>query len=97
MNLERRDDDQWHLDRKVPIGIIVVLLIQGASGLWFLSKLESRVYALEAFGQTHVQAQADRDDRQDKMAAEGGHALSSRLDRIDEKLDRLIEGRLGRK
>ena len=36
-------------------------------------------------------AQRDRDDRQDTAAAVSAQALQSRLDRIDSKLDRLIE------
>lgn len=38
-------------------------------------------------------AQRDRDDRQDAAAVLSAQALQDRLDRIDSKLDRLIERR----
>lgn len=79
--------EHWHLDRKVPIGIIVVLLAQGAGGLWFLSKLESRVFALES----KEVSQRDRDDRQDNAVKDAMAAFARQLERMDAKLDRLDE------
>jgi Tfp pilus assembly protein PilO len=80
-------EDRWHLDKKVPIGIIFTILLQGAGGLWFVSKLDARVLALEST--QHMQR--ERDDRQDKASAEALAQLQRQLERIDEKLDRLIE------
>ena len=85
----RQAGDGWHLDKKVPISIIAALLIQSATALWFLSKLDSRVFALEA-GQV---SQRDRDERQDRSNADAFSDLHRQLERIDAKLDRLIEGR----
>lgn len=79
----------WHLDKKVPIGIIVAMLMQFAGALWFVSKLDARILALEAA----QSLQRDRDDRQDKTSGEGFGQLQRQLERIDEKLDRLIERR----
>ena len=77
----------WHLDKRVPISIIATLFVQLAVGLWFVSKLESRVESLER----NVISQQARDDRQDRALLDGTAALNARLDRIDGKLDRLIE------
>jgi len=93
----------WHLDRRVPIGIIVTIALQVAVGIWGASKLDSRVERLEQ-GQV---AQRERDIQQDRQIAEGdarnerqlgdGVAqLRVHLDRIDGKLDRLIESRARR-
>lgn len=82
-------DTGWHLDRKVPIGIIFAMLLQFCGGLWFVSKLDARVLALEgAQAQQH-----DRDERQDRAGDEKLNQLHRQLERIDEKLDRLIERR----
>lgn len=81
--------ENWHLDRKVPIGIIAAMLMQLAGALWFASKLDSRVLALESDRAT----QHERDERQDKASAEALSQLQRQLERIDEKLDRLIERR----
>ena len=83
----RLTDDGWHLDKKVPIGIIAAMLMQFAGGLWFISKLDARILALEA-GAT---AQHERDERQDNSSKEALGQLHRQLERIDEKLDRLIE------
>jgi Tfp pilus assembly protein PilO len=83
------DEAGWHLDKKVPISIIAAMAVQLAGGLWFVSKLDARVQALEA-GQV---AQHERDERQDKANSDGFVQLRHQLERMDEKLDRLIEKR----
>jgi hypothetical protein len=80
-------EEKWHLDRKVPIGIIVAMLGQFGGGLWFVSKLDARILALEA----SQGAQTERDTRQDQVAKETRAEVLRQLERIDEKLDRLIE------
>lgn len=57
-------DSTWHLDKKVPIVIILTMGIQVAGGLWFISKRDARVLAVET---AHTQ-QRDRDERQDKAS-----------------------------
>lgn len=81
--------EQWHLDKKVPIGIIVAMLVQFAGGLWFVSKLDSRIYTLE----TAAVMQREIDQRQDDSARATRAEVLRQLERIDEKLDRLIEKR----
>ncbi len=81
--------EQWHLDKKVPIGIIVAMLMQFAGGLWFVSKLDSRIYNLEK----DALLQRETDQRQDDSARATRAEVLRQLERIDEKLDRLIEKR----
>jgi hypothetical protein len=80
-------NDHWHLDRKVPIGIIVAMLMQFGGGLWFVSKLDARILSLEA----STLAQHERDKAQDHSATQSRSEILRQLERIDEKLDRLIE------
>lgn len=79
-------DTHWHLDKKVPVGIILTLFIQFLGGVWFMSKLESRILALE----TVQSEQRQRDDRQDRAAAEAVAVIRSQLDRIDANILQLI-------
>ena len=44
-NVESR---HWHLDRKVPIALIIMLAMQLVTAIWFFSSLEHRVTALES-------------------------------------------------
>ena len=84
-----RDDNNWHLDKKVPITLIGVLAAQLASGVWFASKLDARIAALES---ARID-QHERDERQDKQVAEALALVRAQLDRMDGKLDRLVEKR----
>jgi Tfp pilus assembly protein PilO len=35
--------NHWHLDRRVPVSIIVVLVVQLIGGLWFMFELRSDI------------------------------------------------------
>ena len=80
-------DTRWHLDKRVPIGLIGAVLVQTISFVWFMSKIDSRVSSLESW----VVMQRDRDDRQDRASADAAANVRSDLKEIDRKLDRLIE------
>jgi hypothetical protein len=75
------------LDKKVPIGIIFAMLLQFAGALWFVSKLDARIMSLES----ERDLQRGRDERQDTTNKDALGQLTRQLERIDEKLDRLIE------
>jgi hypothetical protein len=81
-------EDGWHLDKKVPISIIAAMLVQLAAALWFVSKLDARVIALE----TALIAQHERDALQDKASNDSDTLIRMQLTRIDDKLDRLLAG-----
>lgn len=83
--------ERWHLSKGVPITLIVALLMQGGSTLWFISKLDSRVALLETTQVDHAVTQRDRDDRQDAANLEAVRLLREQLTAMNGKLDRLIE------
>lgn len=88
MTLDRDEEDsRWHLDKKVPISIIVAMFVQFGGGIWFLSRLESRVVALEA----DRSMQHDIDERQDRARSEALAIIRSDVKDVGIKLDRLIE------
>lgn len=43
------DDDghQWHLDRKVPIAMILAIVIQTGAAVWWVASMTSRIDHLE--------------------------------------------------
>lgn len=85
-------DSRWHLDKKVPITLIVVLFLQFLGGIWFISKLEARVLALE----TSSVGQHQRDELQDAATRETAALLRADLAYIRSQLDQLLrEGRGG--
>ena len=77
----------WHLDKKVPITLIVTILIHLGVSIWWARGLESRLSSVER----DQARQEKRDEAQDNEARAAVAQLRSYLDRIDGKLDRLIE------
>ena len=81
--------ESWHLDKKVPLSLIFAMLIQAAMVIWAVADIKKDVEILKS----RVATQQDRDDRQDKTLEEVVSRLQTQLERIDSKLDRLIEKR----
>jgi hypothetical protein len=88
---EAHSREGWHLDKRVPVSIIVVMLLQIVTVTWYFGKLDSRVTLIETTRIDFRSQQHDRDDRQDKDNAEKFTQLSEQLQHIDSKLDRIIE------
>jgi Tfp pilus assembly protein PilO len=86
------DRDGWHLDKKVPISIIMALCVQAALGLLYISDIKKDVEVLKS----QMATQHDRDERQDKQAAEVALQVRAQLERVEAKLDRLIEKQVTR-
>lgn len=42
-----REDERWHLDRRVPIALMVTIAIQTGAMIWWASSLSERVNHLE--------------------------------------------------
>lgn len=82
--------EHWHLDKKVPLALIIGLLTQTAAMVWWTSKLDSRVLRLEEL----IAVQATANDRVVRLES-AKDDVARRLDRIEIKLDRLIETRMG--
>lgn len=56
---EREYESNWHLDKKVPIALIVTIVLQTVGIVWFAAGLFYRVDALEKH-QLAASPQADR-------------------------------------
>ena len=83
----RRLEDSWHLDKKVPLSLIVALLIQSGMVIWAVADVKKDVENLKL--QVHVQEK--RDDRQDQEMKEAMALLRESLNTLNLKMDRLIE------
>lgn len=80
--------EHWHLDKKVPISIIVALLLYGVSGLWVIADIKKDVEVIKA----QLLYQRDRDTAQDLARDSLLTLLRNQLANIELKLDRIIEG-----
>jgi len=74
--------NQWHLDRRVPMAIIVVLLSFGVSSIWYVAQTDGRVIAVEKWIEDNklIQSRLDRLEVQ-------GEFIQQTLSRIEDKLD----------
>lgn len=98
--MDSESTHKWHLDRRVPIALILGLAMQLAGGVWIASKFDSRLQRLE----DDRALQHERDEKQDRevreanarmerQAADSVLQLRTQIERMDGKLDRLIESR----
>lgn len=81
-----QDDARWHLDKRVPLAIIVTLILQA---LWFatyIARLDARINSME----TWILDQRVRDERQDRLMADTANLLRAELQYIRSQLDTLI-------
>jgi len=79
-------DSSWHLDKRVPISIIVALLAQSAAIVWWGSQLQIRVELIEA----DIRATATVEGRiiRNETRIE---QIDRSLGRIEEKIDQVID------
>lgn len=41
------NDNRWHLDKRVPVAIIVTLILQAAAAVWWAGQSDNRITNLE--------------------------------------------------
>ena len=78
----KNDPEGWHLDKKVPITIIIVLILQFVGMLWFAAKLDSKVEE-QATRLTKTEAQISVIDRE-------AREFGNRIVRIEEKTSSML-------
>jgi hypothetical protein len=47
MGNQMQQDREWHLDKKVPLALIVTLLLQSGAFIWWAAKADNRIDNLE--------------------------------------------------
>jgi len=88
-SLDRRNaaKESWHLDKKVPIALIVAMLTQFTGVIWFVADIKKDVELLKADQAVLHQM----DIRQADGMRDALRLLQDQFQRLDSKLDRLIE------
>ena len=77
-----QNNEAWHLDKKVPVAIILTIVGQFLIGLWFVAKLDAKVEEQAArLAKTEAQVVAiDREARD----------FGNRIVRIEEKTSSML-------
>ncbi len=93
------DDRHWHLDKRVPIALIITIVMQTIGIVWWAASLSERVATLESRFDGLATHQARIVRLEEKQ-----NAVYQRLDRIEviqrrieTKIDRLLIGDMGRR
>lgn len=76
MMVAQADDNKWHMKKEIQLGHLITTFTVAISCVAYINKIEQRVAVMEA------QMIAQRDS---------AILLRSQLDKINDKLDRLIE------
>ena len=84
---DQTPDNQWHLDKKVPLSLIFAMLVQAAMVIWAIANIKKDVEVLKA---AMVQ-QIDRDNRQDRAGAEAVAQVREDLREVKSMLQKLLE------
>jgi len=93
------DDNQWHLDKRVPVTLIVVLLVQLGAWIWSMALIRQQVnFNADTIVQLtrRTETQEERLNANTTAVAVANETLRSTADsllRIDRRLER-IERRL---
>ena len=95
-NNEKINSSSWHLDKRIPITLVVMILMQTGAGFWWASKIDSRMTEIEKDSTTHISTKSCNEKlRTLETKVHHVEALNNkvaeRLKDIDNKLDRLIE------
>ena len=89
---EVSDRRGWHIDKGIPIAVLVTVVLLAVSIARDQSKHDERLSLVESSVQTLQQARLNDQERTEKTYNE----LKVDIRRMNEKLDRLLESQYGR-
>lgn len=81
--------EPWHIKREIQIGHLITTMSVAFSVIWYAGKLEQRIALVEQ----SIVMQRERDSAQDNQASMAYQQMRQQLDRMDSKLDRIIEAK----
>lgn len=96
----RYTSEPWHLDKRIPITLILAILIQTGGAFWWAGKMDERIRTLEDKLVATTSMVVPRSEIEQRFKTleiqlisnkESVDIVRNRLNSIDSKLDRLIE------
>ena len=79
------DEQPWHLDKRIPIALILAIILQVAGAVYWASKMESRIEANTSRIEV-VDRDMSRLSRQMSAMAEASNTQAIQLGRIEEQI-----------
>ena len=101
MGKEDQDLNGWHLDKRVPLGLIFALFVQTITVVWFLSDLRHDVDSLSVIVDDKIEQLSEVDSRQwnrinrnEDLIQQSVASIQTNtaiLERVEERLSNLIK------
>ena len=88
-----KEPESWHLDKRVPLTLLMMMAAQVVAVIMFFADIKRDVELLKA----DVQVLHTHDKAQSEESKESTALLRGQLDKLEVKIDRLIESSGGRK
>jgi len=90
------DDRNWHLDKRVPVALIVTIVMQTIGIVWWAASISARVEVLERRldEARHNQSRIVRLEANQNAVYQRLDRIEAASRRIEAKLDRLLVGRI---
>lgn len=79
-------DTQWHLDKSVPISIIIFLMAQMVGGVWFMSNLNAQVGQIARANELQDQ-RIESVEKAAQAQAIAGATVANQISNIETVLD----------
>lgn len=86
-NTDPNQENEWHLDKKVPLSLIFAMLVQAAMVVWAIADIKKDVEVLKAA----MAQQVDRDNRQDRATYEAVALVREDIKEVKALLQKLLE------
>ena len=87
MPTQKEENTHWTIKREVQLGHVISTILLAASVFGYVTSMEKRIAIME----DKMINQKERDDKQDARFGEALGHMNAQIDKIDSKLDRLIE------
>ncbi len=84
---------RWHIGREIPLAVILVLMIQTAGVIWWAASTSAKVDFMKETNVAASIVQAAVDRRQDDESQRSETRIMTQLDKLNVKLDKLMESR----
>ena len=81
----------WHLKKEIQLGHVFTTLTVAFSCFIYVNKIENRLALVEQQTSNSLIVQHERDDRQDRTNTEMVAMLRAQLERMESKIDRIVE------
>ena len=91
---DERDEStakHWHIGKEVPIATLIVLILQTCSVIWWAANTAAKVDFMKETLLSDKNIQLATDNKQDQAFKDADLRISASLEKVDRKLDRIIE------